>query len=129
MNVANDRHMWVMSVPYKVGITTGISFGFGCVPVIFHRYQPPMRQQLSIDSILHSFLLNRNSAMWFNERFVHEDLPDGGIEALDTVFKVSTEPIMHDNSPINSEISWTDRLAGGLGTGWNLSWEPLALSS
>eukprot|EP00298_Acanthocystis_sp_HF-20_P024667 c3539_g1_i1.p1 GENE.c3539_g1_i1~~c3539_g1_i1.p1 ORF type:complete len:230 (-),score=68.29 c3539_g1_i1:24-713(-) len=66
LNQANDSYRFLATLPYKVGFSTAIFFGFGSVPVILHR----------------------DTALWFNNQFVHEDLPEGGAEALDNCFKV-----------------------------------------
>jgi hypothetical protein len=33
-------------------------------------------------------VFHKDTVLWFNDTFVHEDLPEGGAEALDTVWKV-----------------------------------------
>ena len=50
-------------MPFKLGATTG---AVSSVPLVFHM----------------------ETAIWFNEQFVHSDLPDGGLDALDTFWKV-----------------------------------------
>jgi hypothetical protein len=66
INTVNDRGAWLVRVPYQLGVTGGLLASVSSVPLVF----------------------NRDVAEWFNEQFVHEDLPEGGIETLDTIWKV-----------------------------------------
>eukprot|EP00697_Spironema_sp_BW2_P004557 gnl/Spiro4/16185_TR8701_c0_g1_i1.p1 gnl/Spiro4/16185_TR8701_c0_g1~~gnl/Spiro4/16185_TR8701_c0_g1_i1.p1 ORF type:complete len:256 (-),score=65.79 gnl/Spiro4/16185_TR8701_c0_g1_i1:53-775(-) len=66
INMANDKFAWLVRLPYQIGTVTGVTAAVTAVPLVFHR----------------------DTAAWFNDRFVHESLPDGGLEALDTIFKV-----------------------------------------
>lgn len=68
MNKDNDKHGWMVTLPYKIGIFFGFVGGFASLPMVFHR----------------------DTALWFNEHFVHEPLPDEGLEALDTIWGVGT---------------------------------------
>lgn len=56
----------LLSLPYHAGMTAGIIGAASSLPMVFHR----------------------PTALWFNERFVNEDLPEGGMEALDNIWKV-----------------------------------------
>lgn len=66
INVRNDRGKWLVTLPYRLGVFLGLSAGISAVPLVFHR----------------------PTAVWFCENFVNEDMPEGGIESLDTIWKV-----------------------------------------
>jgi hypothetical protein len=66
INLANDAFAWLVRLPYKLGVTAGLFASLTAIPLVFHR----------------------PTAQWFCETFVFEDLPEGGIEALDSVWKV-----------------------------------------
>ena len=66
INAKNDQFAWLVTLPYRVGLTAGVVGAVSAVPLVFHR----------------------PTAAWFNENFVHEALPDDGLESLDTVWKV-----------------------------------------
>lgn len=54
--------------PYKVGVAAGIGSALLSIPLVFH-----------LDTVI-----------WFNETFVHHDLPDGGLADLNTFWKVGS---------------------------------------
>ena len=54
INLFNDRFGRIFQMPFRIGIMLGVSFGFGCIPLVFHK----------------------DTAVWFNQTFVHEELPD-----------------------------------------------------
>lgn len=66
INAANDAGAWLVRLPYQLGVMGGLVASVSAVPLVFHR----------------------PTAEWFCEKFVHEDVPDGGIEELDTFWKV-----------------------------------------
>lgn len=67
VNTANDQSQAMVQLPYILGMSAGVIGSFSSIPMVFHR----------------------PTAAWFNDRFVHEALPeDGGLEALDTFWKV-----------------------------------------
>jgi hypothetical protein len=66
INTINDQFAWLVTLPYKIGVIGGLGAAISSIPLVFHR----------------------PTAAWFNETFVHEDLPDDGLESLDTVWKV-----------------------------------------
>mmetsp|Transcript_26539 Transcript_26539/g.45439 ORF Transcript_26539/g.45439 Transcript_26539/m.45439 type:complete len:247 (+) Transcript_26539:69-809(+) len=66
INSANDSFSWLVRFPYQVGVVSGFVASVTAVPLVFHR----------------------DTAEWFNEKFVFEDVPDGGIETLDSFWKV-----------------------------------------
>merc|ERR1712137_839107 len=66
INNANDSFAWLVRMPYQIGVWGGFIASVTSVPLVFHR----------------------GLAVWFCETFVHDDLPDGGIEDLDTFWKV-----------------------------------------
>lgn len=58
--------LFMFTLPYKIGITTSVLLGFGCIPLIYH-----------LDSVL-----------WFNEAFVTSDIPED--KDLETPLEVSS---------------------------------------
>eukprot|EP01098_Paradermamoeba_levis_P003881 TRINITY_DN1712_c0_g1_i2.p1 TRINITY_DN1712_c0_g1~~TRINITY_DN1712_c0_g1_i2.p1 ORF type:complete len:157 (-),score=40.45 TRINITY_DN1712_c0_g1_i2:205-675(-) len=66
MNSVNDHWGWLVTLPYKVGVALGLIAAFSAVPLVFHL----------------------QTAAWFNDNFVGEDLPEGGLETLDSIWKV-----------------------------------------
>jgi len=66
INQQNDQYAWIITLPFRVGFTIGITAAFTSIPMVFHK----------------------GTAAWFNEHFVHESLPEGGLESLDTIWKV-----------------------------------------
>ena len=54
INLYNDRLGTLFQLPFRVGIVLGIGGGFGCIPLVF----------------------DKDTAVWFNDQFVHEELPD-----------------------------------------------------
>jgi hypothetical protein len=66
INQASDKYAWAVTLPYKFGLTVGVVSALSAMPLVFHK----------------------PTALWFNEHFVHESLPEGGIESLDTIWKV-----------------------------------------
>lgn len=68
INQANDKFAFLVRLPYKIGVTSGLVASVTSIPLVFHR----------------------DTALWFNERFVHEDLPEGGLDDLDTIWKVGS---------------------------------------
>ena len=54
INVANDKYGTLFQLPYRIGILLGVAGGVGCIPLVFHR----------------------ETALWFNSRFVQEEVPD-----------------------------------------------------
>eukprot|EP01094_Clydonella_sp_ATCC50884_P020181 TRINITY_DN413_c1_g1_i2.p1 TRINITY_DN413_c1_g1~~TRINITY_DN413_c1_g1_i2.p1 ORF type:complete len:269 (-),score=80.61 TRINITY_DN413_c1_g1_i2:130-897(-) len=68
INEANDHFAFLVRVPYKIGVFTGLVGSVTSVPLVFHK----------------------DTAVWFNDKFVHEDLPEGGLEDLDTFWKVGS---------------------------------------
>ncbi len=66
INKTNDKAAGLLTMPFKLGATIGIIGAVSSVPLVFHK----------------------ETALWFNEQFVHSDLPEGGVDALDTFWKV-----------------------------------------
>jgi len=66
INKENDRYAWVVTFPFRISAFLGLSAAVSAIPLVFHK----------------------PTAVWFNDNFVHEDLPEGGIESLDTIWKV-----------------------------------------
>lgn len=66
INAANDHYAWLIRAPYFIGVVTGLTASITAVPLVFHK----------------------PTAAWFCETFVHEDLPEGGLDSLDSVWKV-----------------------------------------
>jgi hypothetical protein len=66
INHTNDSAAGFLTVPFKLGAGIGIVGAVSSVPLVFHK----------------------ETAVWFNEQFVHTDLPEGGVDALDTFWKV-----------------------------------------
>eukprot|EP00211_Chloroparvula_japonica_P014833 CAMPEP_0119122706 /NCGR_PEP_ID=MMETSP1310-20130426/2882_1 /TAXON_ID=464262 /ORGANISM="Genus nov. species nov., Strain RCC2339" /LENGTH=250 /DNA_ID=CAMNT_0007112405 /DNA_START=40 /DNA_END=792 /DNA_ORIENTATION=+ len=68
MDSYNDTYHSLVTLPYKLGLGVALFASISSIPLVFHR----------------------DSAVWFNNIFVHEDLPDGGLESLDTFWKVGS---------------------------------------
>merc|ERR1712137_577011 len=66
INRTNDQFAYLVRLPYQLGVFSGFVASVTAPPLVFHR----------------------GLAVWFCEKFVHDDLPDGGIEELDTFWKV-----------------------------------------
>lgn len=66
INKNNDAYAFLVRAPYLVGVWSGLIASVTAPPLVF----------------------SRPVAAWFNEQFVFEDVPDGGIEALDSIWKV-----------------------------------------
>eukprot|EP00294_Goniomonas_avonlea_P009427 CAMPEP_0114539890 /NCGR_PEP_ID=MMETSP0114-20121206/478_1 /TAXON_ID=31324 /ORGANISM="Goniomonas sp, Strain m" /LENGTH=214 /DNA_ID=CAMNT_0001724021 /DNA_START=43 /DNA_END=687 /DNA_ORIENTATION=- len=66
INRFNDQYAWLVTIPYRVAVGLGIFAAATALPLVF----------------------DINTAAWFNETFVHEDLPEGGLESLTSVWKV-----------------------------------------
>lgn len=64
INTENDKHMIIVSLPYRIGIWSAIVTGIGSIPMVFHA----------------------GTAKWFNETFVHQDVPPP--EDLETIYQV-----------------------------------------
>uniref|UniRef100_A0A7S4L950 Transmembrane protein n=1 Tax=Paramoeba aestuarina TaxID=180227 RepID=A0A7S4L950_9EUKA len=64
MDKANDTFRSMIKLPYQIGVFGGLIGALSSIPLVF--YKP--------------------WALWFNEKFVHADLPDGGMEELDASF-------------------------------------------
>jgi len=62
----NRKVIWLATLPYKVGITTGLITGIGCIPMVF----------------------SQSIAMWFNRVFVTTDVPPP--EDLQTILEVGS---------------------------------------
>jgi len=60
----NRKVLWLVTLPYKVGITVAMTTGIGAIPMVFH---PGL-------------------AKWFNERFVTTDVPEP--KDLETAWEV-----------------------------------------
>ena len=54
INLYNDQYGRLFQAPFLLGIFAGIVGGFGCIPLVF----------------------DKTCALWFNDLFVHEELPD-----------------------------------------------------
>ena len=110
INAANDRGKWLVTLPYKVGVLAGLGAGISAVPLVFHK----------------------PTAAWFCETFVHEDLPEGGLESLDSIWKVGNwtwgwmEPYLGTASFVLLALQFTrihmQRLHMKPYTEWVLSW-------
>ena len=50
MNEYNDHFRALITLPYKIGLTAGFVAAISSIPLVFHR----------------------DTALWFNEKFVHE---------------------------------------------------------
>lgn len=59
MNRENDEGAWIVTFPYKIGFVFGVTAAVTALPLVF----------------------DLNTVLWFNDHFVHEDLPDGGVES------------------------------------------------
>jgi len=66
MNRKNEELRWLFKVPYHVGMSSAFLGGFGAIPFVFHR----------------------DTAIWFCENFVKEEIPTA--DQIDTVWKVGT---------------------------------------
>ena len=66
INQDNDNRAWLMTLPYKVGALTGLTAAVSSIPLVF----------------------DLNTAAWFAANVVHEDPPEGGLQSLDTIWKV-----------------------------------------
>jgi hypothetical protein len=47
-------------------VFTGVTAAASCLPLVFHK----------------------PTVLWFNNEFVHEELPEGGADALETIWQV-----------------------------------------
>ena len=66
MNVVNERLTWAYKLPYQMGMGVTLFLGLAAIPNVFEL----------------------NTAIWFCENFVKDDIPD--LKELDTTFKVGT---------------------------------------
>jgi len=66
IQVENSRVVWLVTLPYKVGIASGLVFGIGCIPMVF----------------------SMSFASWFNKYFVTTEVPEA--VDLQTILEVGS---------------------------------------
>jgi hypothetical protein len=78
MDAINDSKAWVMHLPHMMGVFLGVVGAIVSIPMTFHK----------------------PTAVWFNANYAKHDLPDGGLEGIETIFEVGgwswgwMEPVM-----------------------------------
>lgn len=66
IEIKNKEYMWLLALPYQIGITMAITGGMASIPLVF----------------------DHNTALWFNEHFVTTDIPEP--QDLETVLEVGS---------------------------------------